>query len=133
MHAHMQAGIGATVLLVLLRIVQGLAVGGEFTGTMVSSVHASITEAVLACSSLAIAVALMSDLQAPCDLLPQVFLVESAPPDRQGLHGSFAFTSVMTGVILGSLVAVGFNSLDGERPTPRVQCSSCMTASALPT
>lgn len=31
----MQAGLGATVLLVLLRILQGLAVGGEFTGTMV--------------------------------------------------------------------------------------------------
>jgi MFS family permease len=48
--------------------------------------------------------------------------VESAPPDHQGLHGSFAFTSVMTGVILGSLVAVGFNSLDGERLPPADSC-----------
>jgi hypothetical protein len=35
---HMQAGVGATILLVLLRILQGLAVGGEFTGTMVGPV-----------------------------------------------------------------------------------------------
>ncbi|KAJ9519982.1 hypothetical protein QJQ45_014714 [Haematococcus lacustris] len=66
------AGLAAPVLLVLLRVLQGLAVGGEFTSTM-------------------------------------VFLVEAAPPGRQGLYGSAGFFSVMVGVITGSLVAMTFN------------------------
>ncbi|KXZ52077.1 hypothetical protein GPECTOR_10g1100 [Gonium pectorale] len=38
-----------------------------------------------------------------------VFLVEHAPPHQRGLHGSWAFASVMVGVIVGSLVAMCFN------------------------
>ncbi|MEW5303631.1 MAG: hypothetical protein WDW36_006304 [Sanguina aurantia] len=66
------AGMAAPLLLVLIRVAQGFAVGGEFTATM-------------------------------------VFLVEHAPPEHRGLHGSWAFASVMTGVITGSLVATAFN------------------------
>ncbi|KAG2439417.1 hypothetical protein HXX76_004774 [Chlamydomonas incerta] len=66
------AGLAAPLLLVLIRVLQGFAVGGEFTATM-------------------------------------VFLVEHAPPHSRGLHGSWAFASVMVGVIVGSLVAMGFN------------------------
>ncbi|GIL59814.1 hypothetical protein Vafri_14542 [Volvox africanus] len=67
-----QAGLAAPLLLVLIRVLQGFAVGGEFTSTM-------------------------------------VFLVEHAPAHSRGLHGSWAFASVMVGVIVGSLVAMVFN------------------------
>ncbi|KAG2502082.1 hypothetical protein HYH03_000574 [Edaphochlamys debaryana] len=67
-----QVGLAAPLLLVLIRVLQGFAVGGEFTSTM-------------------------------------VFLVEHAPPHCRGLHGSWAFASVMVGVIVGSLVAMSFN------------------------
>ncbi len=53
-----QAGLAAPLLLVAIRMLQGFAVGGEFTSTM-------------------------------------VFLVEHAPPHSRGLHGSWAFASVM--------------------------------------
>ncbi|GLC40924.1 hypothetical protein PLESTB_000966300 [Pleodorina starrii] len=69
---YQQAGLAAPLLLVLIRVLQGFAVGGEFTSTM-------------------------------------VFLVEHAPPHSRGLHGSWAFASVMVGVIVGSLVAMVFN------------------------
>ncbi|KAJ9520048.1 hypothetical protein QJQ45_029983 [Haematococcus lacustris] len=45
----------------------------------------------------------------PFDTPCQVFLVEAAPPGRQGLYGSAGFFSVMVGVITGSLVAMTFN------------------------
>ena len=60
-------GILAPLLLVLLRFVQGLAVGGQWGGA-----------ALLA--------------------------IESAPPDRQGLYGSFVQVGVPFGVVLANLV-----------------------------
>lgn len=68
------AGIAAPLLLAAIRVLQGFAVGGEFTSTM-------------------------------------VFLVEHAPPQSKGLHGSWAFASVMVGVLVGSVVAMLFNLL----------------------
>lgn len=67
-----QVGLLAPWLLVLTRVVQGFAVGGEFTATI-------------------------------------VFLVEHAPPGQAGLQGSWAFFSVMLGVLAGSLVSMLFN------------------------
>ncbi|GFR43372.1 hypothetical protein Agub_g4444 [Astrephomene gubernaculifera] len=69
---YQQVGVAAPVLLVLLRALQGLAVGGEFSATL-------------------------------------VFLVEHAPPHARGLAGSWAFASVMIGVLVGSGVATGFS------------------------
>jgi MFS family permease len=60
-------GVLAPLLLVLLRFVQGLAVGGQWGGA-----------ALLA--------------------------IESAPPDRQGLYGSFVQVGVPFGVVLANLV-----------------------------
>ena len=68
----LQVGLLAPWLLVLTRVVQGFAVGGEFTATI-------------------------------------VFLVEHAPPGQAGLQGSWAFFSVMLGVLAGSLVSMLFN------------------------
>ncbi|GAX83004.1 hypothetical protein CEUSTIGMA_g10431.t1 [Chlamydomonas eustigma] len=67
-----QVGIIAPWLLVLTRIAQGFAVGGEFTATM-------------------------------------VFLVEHAPKGQEGLMGSWAFFSVMIGVLTGSSISMAFN------------------------
>lgn len=39
-----------------------------------------------------------------------VFLVEHAPPERRGLYGSFAFASILPGVILGSLITTIFTA-----------------------
>src|SRR5262249_54418627 len=62
-----QLGVGAAVLLVLLRMVQGLSVGGEYTTSV-------------------------------------VFLVESAPPGRRGLAGSWSVFGAVGGILLGSAV-----------------------------
>lgn len=67
-----QVGLLAPLLLVLARIVQGFAVGGEFTSSM-------------------------------------VFLVEHAEEGSEGLQGSFAFFSVMLGVLVGSSISLLFN------------------------
>lgn len=58
-------GIMAPILLVLLRLVQGLSAGGEFTGSI-------------------------------------IFLIEQAPPRRQGLYGSFSNVGAMMGGLLGA-------------------------------
>jgi MFS transporter, MHS family, proline/betaine transporter len=64
---HATAGALAPVLLLLLRLAQGVSTGGEFSG--------SIT-----------------------------FLVEHAPPGRQGLYGSLANVGAVIGGALGALV-----------------------------
>jgi hypothetical protein len=44
-----------------------------------------------------------------------VFLVEHAPRSRRGLQGSWAFASVMVGVLAGSCVATAVNwALTGD-------------------
>jgi MHS family proline/betaine transporter-like MFS transporter len=58
-------GIMAPILLVLLRLMQGLSAGGEFTGSI-------------------------------------IFLIEHAPPRRQGLYGSLSNVGAMIGGLLGA-------------------------------
>lgn len=60
-----QIGAWAALLLVLVRVLQGFSVGGEFTGSV-------------------------------------TYMVESAPPRRRGLAGSWANVGSMTGILLGS-------------------------------
>jgi MHS family proline/betaine transporter-like MFS transporter len=69
-----QLGVGAAVLLVLLRMVQGLSVGGEYTTSV-------------------------------------VFLVESAPPGRRGLAGSWSAFGAVGGILLGSAVGAVLTGL----------------------
>lgn len=64
---HAQLGVTATLLLILLRLLQGISVGGELIGSV-------------------------------------SFLVESAPPERKGLQGSWTLFSAIGGILLGSLV-----------------------------
>ncbi|KGE03700.1 L-Proline/Glycine betaine transporter ProP [Pseudohaliea rubra DSM 19751] len=64
---HANIGASAAALLILLRLVQGVSVGGELI--------ASIT-----------------------------FLVEAAPDNRRGLHGSWALFGAVSGILLGSAV-----------------------------
>jgi MFS family permease len=64
---HASIGVAAPVLLVLLRLVQGFAAGGEWGGAA-------------------------------------LFGIESAPPGRRGLWGSFTSMGIGIGGILGSLV-----------------------------
>ncbi len=67
-------GISAPILLSILLILQGFAIGGEFTGSM-------------------------------------VFMVESAPKNKRGLIGSWSTFSCVLGVIIGSLVSLGFTNI----------------------
>lgn len=61
-----QAGAAAIALLLSMRLLQGLATGGEFPSSM-------------------------------------TFLVESAPPHKRSLYGSFAYVGMICGVLLGGL------------------------------
>lgn len=61
-----QAGAAAIALLLGMRLLQGLATGGEFPSSM-------------------------------------TFLVESAPPHKRSLYGSFAYVGMICGVLLGGL------------------------------
>lgn len=67
-------GIWAPVLLVIVRMVQGLSVGGEFSSSV-------------------------------------TYLVETAPPSRRGLAGSWANTGSMLGMLLGSGAAAAVTTL----------------------
>src|SRR5271156_162895 len=63
-----QIGIMAPALLTLIRVLQGLSLGGAFSGSM-------------------------------------TFLVEHAPARRRGLVGSTSIVSLVTGFLLGSVIA----------------------------
>lgn len=65
---HATIGATAALLLILLRLVQGISVGGELVGSM-------------------------------------SYLVETAPPERRGLAGSWSVCGGVAGILLGSLVA----------------------------
>jgi MHS family proline/betaine transporter-like MFS transporter len=62
---YQQVGVGASIVLILLRLVQGISVGGELIGSV-------------------------------------SFLVETAPPRRRGLQGSWSLCSAVGGLLLGS-------------------------------
>lgn len=64
---HNQVGVVAAFLLVLLRLIQGVSVGGELIGSM-------------------------------------SYLVETAPPNRRGLCGSWSVCGAIVGILVGSLV-----------------------------
>jgi MHS family proline/betaine transporter-like MFS transporter len=75
---HAQIGIFAPVLLVLVRLFQGLSVGGEFSSSA-------------------------------------TYLVETAPPGRRGVTGSWANIGSMTGSLLGvGAAALVTNMLDPQ-------------------
>ena len=63
-----QIGASAAILLILLRLLQGISVGGELIGSM-------------------------------------SYLVETAPPHRRGLSGSWSVCGGIAGILLGSLMA----------------------------
>ncbi len=65
---YQQIGWYAALLLTMLRLAQGLSVGGEFTGSI-------------------------------------SFLVENAPKGKKGYYGSWTTFGVMSGMLLGSLIA----------------------------
>ncbi len=69
-----QIGPMAALLLIVLRLVQGISVGGELIGSM-------------------------------------SYLVETAPPGRRGLNGSWSVCGGVAGILLGSLVATLLNNL----------------------
>lgn len=69
-----QIGTGAAVLLIGLRLLQGISVGGELIGSM-------------------------------------SYLVETAPPNRRGLQGSWSVCGGVAGILLGSLVATLLSNL----------------------
>lgn len=72
------AGVAAPVMLVVMRLVQGVSVGGELVGSM-------------------------------------SYLVETAPPRRSGLAGSWSVCGGVGGILLGSLVVAIMESiLDGR-------------------
>ena len=75
---HAQIGTLAPVLLVLLRLAQGLSVGGELIGSI-------------------------------------AFISENAPREKRGYFSSWSFSSCYTGMMLGSLSAVGLNLALGPR------------------
>ena len=58
-------GLAAPIILLLLRMIQGLSVGGEYTTSV-------------------------------------VYMIEHAPPNRQGLVGSLAISGAVCGILLGS-------------------------------
>jgi len=72
-------GIAAPILLLLVRILQGFSVGGEFTGSV-------------------------------------CYLVETAPPGRRGLAGSFANIGSTSGVLLAAGIAAATVTLAGDTP-----------------
>ncbi|MGR8935346.1 MAG: MFS transporter [Gammaproteobacteria bacterium] len=75
---HQQLGAGAPLLLIVLRLLQGISVGGELIGSV-------------------------------------SYLVETAPNDRRGLHGSWSLFSAVGGILLGSgVVAILVNVLDHQ-------------------
>lgn len=74
---HAQAGALAAALLVLLRLIQGISVGGELIGSM-------------------------------------SYLVESAPPGRRGMAGSWSIFGGVVGILLGSSVATALGGILGE-------------------
>ncbi len=69
-----QIGPMAALLLIVLRLLQGISVGGELIGSM-------------------------------------SYLVETAPPGRRGLNGSWSVCGGVAGILLGSLVATLLNNL----------------------
>lgn len=70
-------GVLAPILLFILRVLQGLAMGGEYAGAM-------------------------------------IYMIESAPPKRKGLYGSFAALSLVAGMFLGSLMTMLVQQLPEE-------------------
>ncbi len=75
---HAQIGASATLLLILLRLIQGISVGGELIGSV-------------------------------------SYLVEMAPDNRRGLHGSWSLFSAVGGILLGSgVVTVLVNVVDHQ-------------------
>lgn len=67
-------GVAAPVLLVLLRCIQGLSVGGEWGAS-------------------------------------SAYLIETAPPGRRGIRGSFPSLGAAIGLVLGSLIALTLSLL----------------------
>ena len=75
---HAQIGTSAAALLILLRLVQGVSIGGELIGSM-------------------------------------SYVVETAPPEKRGLHGSWTVFTAIAGILLGSIAATLLRSgLDAE-------------------
>jgi MHS family proline/betaine transporter-like MFS transporter len=72
-----QVGASAAIWLILLRLIQGISVGGELIGSM-------------------------------------SYLVETAPPNRRGLSGSWSVCGAIAGVLLGSLMATILTSCLSE-------------------
>jgi len=72
-----QIGASAAILLILLRLIQGISVGGELIGSM-------------------------------------SYLVETAPPHRRGLAGSWSVCGGIAGILLGSLMATVLNGCLSE-------------------
>jgi len=77
MPTYEQIGISASILLVLMRMLQGFSMGGNYGG--------SIT-----------------------------FTTEHSNPNRRGLIGSFAITSCLVGILLGSAMATLFSYILSE-------------------
>jgi MHS family proline/betaine transporter-like MFS transporter len=71
---HAQIGAVAALLLIILRLAQGVSVGGELIGSV-------------------------------------SYLVETAPPNRRGLQGSWSLMSAVFGILLGSLVVTLIHNL----------------------
>lgn len=63
---HVQIGTAAAALLIALRLLQGISVGGELVGSI-------------------------------------SYVVEMAPPERRGLHGSWTLFTATGGILIGSL------------------------------
>lgn len=75
---HAQIGTSAAALLILLRLVQGISIGGELIGSM-------------------------------------SYVVETAPAEKRGLHGSWTVFTAIGGILLGSIAATLLrNLLDAE-------------------
>jgi len=74
---YQQIGVGASIVLILLRLVQGISVGGELIGSV-------------------------------------SFLVETAPPRRRGLQGSWSLCSAVGGLLLGSGLVVALEHFIGH-------------------
>lgn len=75
---HAQLGANAALLLILLRLLQGISVGGELIGSV-------------------------------------SFLVETAPPGKKGLQGSWTLCSAVGGILLGSLVVTALTNSIGPQ------------------
>ncbi len=75
---HEQIGATAALLLITLRLAQGLSVGGELIGSV-------------------------------------SYLVEIAPSNRRGLHGSWSLFSAVGGILLGSAIVAVIDVLTDDR------------------